>query len=148
MILCTRYKYIMPYLHSGNQVCQHSIRHNPVSDPELQLSLLQISISVRVAIERGQHRGGRQTLMLASDATSHSNSWQAPRPTDPARDHSCDARAGSLTVAMTQSPRARSCLTNSSPMPLLAPTMTHVGILSKHVQRSASLVLKADTDRR
>jgi hypothetical protein len=35
---------------------------------------------------------------------------------------------GALAVAMTMFPRASSCVTNSKPMPLDAPTMSHTDI--------------------
>ena len=75
-----------------------------------------------------------QTSMLASLVTSHSKIRQEPDSATPAQPHSCEAFVGSRTVASTWSPRARSCRTHSRPMPLLAPTMTHVaGLLHRAV---------------
>ena len=61
--------------------------------------------------------------MLASEATSHTKSWHLPIA-EPASVQSSEAFATSRTVASTRLPRARSCRTHSSPMPLLAPTTT------------------------
>ena len=72
--------------------------------------------------------------MLGSLVTSHSKIRQDPDSAMPAYPHSCEAFAGSRTVASTWSPRASSWRTHSRPMPLLAPTMTHVvGLLQIEV---------------
>lgn len=65
------------------------------------------------------------TEISSSELTSHNKSWHLP-PETPATCQRSEARRASLTVATTRSPRARSCLTNSRPMPLDAPMINHV----------------------
>ncbi len=118
--LCGTYIWILKYTGIDNHIIHLQVRK--CSDLSHK-ALYAVRFRMQGVINRGY-----QTVILVSDVTSHSNSWQAPRLPEPARDHSADALAGFRTVAMTRSPLASSCFTNSSPIPLLAPTMTQVDI--------------------
>ena len=71
---------------------------------------------------------GERTVMLSSDETSHSRSWQLILGAEPESVQSWEAFVWSRTVAKTVSPRARICLTHSRPMPLLAPITIQIAI--------------------
>jgi len=77
--------------------------------------------------------------MLNSDKTSQMNIWHLPESL-PAWPHKAEAwlAKGWRTVARILSPRFRSCLTNSNPMPLDAPMISHV-LRSSHENKMSGM---------